>query len=144
METDITADGGTCLLRTNPLLFCRGICERLPFVLISLARPRILNEPKHVFLPRNGTNNHDQPRSVPFGPTASTIKVYVHLHQTRLSLCPFGRAARSSQSRKRELKHIFPLFFFFLGLHGICSISVSSWYQLIWQNSIPFGSSSAL
>ena len=32
-----------------------------------LARLKILDGPKHAFLPRNGTNGHEQPRSVPSG-----------------------------------------------------------------------------
>ena len=36
-----------------------------------LARTSILHGPKQAFLPRNGTNDHDQPRSVPLGPTRS-------------------------------------------------------------------------
>ena len=38
---------------------------KIPFVPIRLASPRILHGPKHVFLGRNGTNDHEQPRSVP-------------------------------------------------------------------------------
>ena len=56
-------------MQTNTLLLCRGMCERLPFVLIGLARasivyPGIVHGPKHGFLPRNGTNDHE--RLVPF------------------------------------------------------------------------------
>ena len=36
-----------------------------------LARLKILDGPKHAFLPRNGTNGHEQPRSVPSGSTRS-------------------------------------------------------------------------
>ena len=39
--------------------------RKIPFVPIRLARPRILHGPKHVFLDRNGTNDHERPRSVP-------------------------------------------------------------------------------
>ena len=42
--------------------------QKIPFVPIRLARPRILHGPKHVFLDRNGTNDHEQPRSVPLVP----------------------------------------------------------------------------
>ena len=45
--------------------------KRLSFVLIRLARPKILDGPKHDFLSRNGTNGHEQPRSVPSGSTRS-------------------------------------------------------------------------
>ena len=38
---------------------------------IWLSRPKILDGPKHGFLPRKGTNDHEQPRSVPFGSTRS-------------------------------------------------------------------------
>ena len=59
MEMDITVDGGGHLLRTNTLLLCRGMRKSLSFVLIWLARPKILDGPKHDFLPRNGTNGHE-------------------------------------------------------------------------------------
>ena len=49
MEMDITVDGGGHLLRTNTLLFCRGMCKTLSFGLIWLARPKILDGPKHGF-----------------------------------------------------------------------------------------------
>ena len=49
----------------------RGMHKRLSFVLIWLARPNILDGPKYVFLPRNGTNGHEQPRSVSSGSTRS-------------------------------------------------------------------------
>ena len=71
MEMDITVDGGGHLLRSNKLLLCRGMCKRLSFVLIWLTKPKILDGPKHVFQPRNGTNDHEWPRSVPFGSTRS-------------------------------------------------------------------------
>ena len=45
-----------------------GNLRRVPFVLIGLARPRILHGPKHVFLDRKGTNDHKQPLSVPLVP----------------------------------------------------------------------------
>ena len=41
------------------------------FVLIWLARPKILDGPKHDLFSGNGTNGHEQPRSVPSGPTRS-------------------------------------------------------------------------
>ena len=53
IEIDITVDGGGHILRTNTLLLCRGMCKRLSFVLICLARPKILDGPKHDFLSRN-------------------------------------------------------------------------------------------
>ena len=49
----------------------RGMHKRLSFVLIWLARPNILDGPKHHFLHWNGTNGHEQPRSVPSGSTRS-------------------------------------------------------------------------
>ena len=42
--------------------------QKLRFVLIRLARPRILQGPENVFLLRDGTNDYEQPRSVPFVP----------------------------------------------------------------------------
>ena len=72
MEIDITADGGGDVLRTNTVLPCRDMRKRLSFVVIWLARPKILDGPKHDFLPRNGTNGHEQPRSVPSGSTRSS------------------------------------------------------------------------
>ena len=39
--------------------------QNIPFVPIRLARPRVLHGPKRIFLDRNGTNDHGQPRSVP-------------------------------------------------------------------------------
>ena len=42
--------------------------QKMPFVPIRLAGPRILHGPKHVLLHRNGTNDHEQPRSVPLVP----------------------------------------------------------------------------
>ena len=50
---------------------CHGMyVQKIPFVPIRLARPRILHgpEPEHVFLDRSGTNDHEQPRSVPLVP----------------------------------------------------------------------------
>ena len=52
MQIDIAVDGGGHLLRTNMLL-CRGMRERLSFVVIWLASPKILDGPKHDFLHRN-------------------------------------------------------------------------------------------
>ena len=49
MEIDITVDGGGHVLRTNTLFLCRGVRKRLSFVLIWLARPKILDGPKHDF-----------------------------------------------------------------------------------------------
>ena len=71
METDITVDGGGHVLRTNTPLLCRGMRKRFPFVVTWLARPKILDGPKHGFLHRNGTNDHEQPCSVPSGSTRS-------------------------------------------------------------------------
>ena len=42
--------------------------QKIPFVPIRLARPRILHESKLVFLDRRGTYDHEQPRSVPLVP----------------------------------------------------------------------------
>ena len=79
MEVDITVDGGGHVLRTNTLLLCRGMRKRFPFVVTWLARPKILDGPKHDFLPRNGTNGHEQPRSVPSGSTRSNrVKTRPH------------------------------------------------------------------
>ena len=57
---DITAvHGGGHLLRTNTLL-CRGMCKKLSFVLVLiwLARPKILDGPKHGFLPTDIVGAH--------------------------------------------------------------------------------------
>ena len=45
--------------------------QKMPFVPIRLARPRILDGPKHVLVHRNGTNDHEQPRSVLLVPMLS-------------------------------------------------------------------------
>ena len=71
MEIDITVDGDGHVSRTNTLLLCRGMRKRLSFVAIWLASPKILDGPKHAFQPKNGTNGHEQPRSVPSGSTRS-------------------------------------------------------------------------
>ena len=42
--------------------------KKVSFVLIQLARPRIMHGPTPVFLDRNGTNDNEQPRSVPLVP----------------------------------------------------------------------------
>ena len=55
----------------NTLLLCRGMRKTLSFVPIWLARPKILDGPKHDLLSRNGTNGHEQPRSIPSGSTRS-------------------------------------------------------------------------
>ena len=70
MEIDITVDGGGDIL-DNTLLLCRGMRKTLSFVLIWLARPKILEGPKHGFLSKNGTNGREQPRSVPSGSSRS-------------------------------------------------------------------------
>ena len=71
MEIDITVGGGGHVLRTNTLLLCRGMRKRFPFVLTRLARLKTLDGPTHDLLPRNGTDDHEQPRSVPSGSTRS-------------------------------------------------------------------------
>ena len=71
MEMGITVDGGGHLLCSNTLLLCRGVYIRLSFILIWLARPKILDGAKQGFSRRNETNDHEQPRSVPFGSTRS-------------------------------------------------------------------------
>ena len=55
-------------LRNNSLLVSSRHVRRTPFELIRLARPRILHGLKHVFSHRNGTKDHEQPRSVPLVP----------------------------------------------------------------------------
>ena len=45
MEIDITVDGGGHVLRTNTMLLCRGMRKGLSFVLVWLARPKILDGP---------------------------------------------------------------------------------------------------
>ena len=42
--------------------------QKIPFVPIQLARPRILQGPKDVCLDKNEANDHEQPRSVPLVP----------------------------------------------------------------------------
>ena len=49
--------------------------QKIPFVPIRLARPRILHEPKHFILGRKGTNDHEHPRSVPLVPMCSLVGV---------------------------------------------------------------------
>ena len=73
IEIDVTVDGGGHVWRTNTLLLRRGMRTRLSFVVIWPARPKIMHGPKHEFLPinRNGTNVHEQPRSVPSSCTRS-------------------------------------------------------------------------
>ena len=68
---DITVDGRWTHFAHSTLLLCRGMGKRLSFVVIWLARPKILDGTKHDFVPRNGTNGHEQPRSVPSGSTRS-------------------------------------------------------------------------
>ena len=53
MEIDITVDGGGHVLRTNTLLLCRGTRKRLSLVVVWLAKPKILDGPKHDLLARN-------------------------------------------------------------------------------------------
>ena len=72
LESGIIVDGGGHVLRTNTLLLCHGMRKRLSSVMIWLSRPEILDGPKHDFLPRSGTNGHEQPRSFPSGSTRST------------------------------------------------------------------------
>ena len=57
MEVDITVDVGGHVLGTNTLLLCLGTRKRLPVEVTWLARPKILDGPKHDFLPRNVTND---------------------------------------------------------------------------------------
>ena len=65
----------------NTLLLCRGMRKRLPFVVIWLARPKILDGSKLDFSSRNGTNGHEQLRYVPSGSTMSSrweLKLYFY------------------------------------------------------------------
>ena len=94
MEIYITVNGGGHISRTTRCCCARGMRKRLSSVLIWLARPKILDGPKHDFLPRNGTNGHEQPRSVPSGSTRSSrvntrpqmntwcyvYEIWVHVH----------------------------------------------------------------
>ena len=48
-----------------------GMHKRLSFVLVWLAKPKILDGLKHDFVQKNGTNGHEQPRSVLSGSTTS-------------------------------------------------------------------------
>ena len=55
--------------------------KRLPFVVIWLARPKILDGSKLDFSSRNGTNGHEQLRCVPSGSTRSSrweLKLYFY------------------------------------------------------------------
>ena len=88
MEIDITVDGGGHILRHDTLLLCRGMRKRLSFVLICLTRPKILDGTEHDFLPRNGTNGHEQRRPVPSGSTRSS----------RVKTRPQGQGLNSSFS----------------------------------------------
>ena len=86
MALDVTVDGGGHIpFSTNTLLLCGAMRKRLSFVLVLLARPKILDGPKHDFLPRNGTNDHEQPRSVrlpvPQGRTGLT-RPFNNLHSS--------------------------------------------------------------
>ena len=47
MEIDIIVDGGGHVLRINTPLLCRVMRKMLSFVVIWLARPKILDGPKH-------------------------------------------------------------------------------------------------
>ena len=87
MEIDITVEGGGHVLRTITLLLCCGTRKRLSFVVIWLAEPNILDGPKHDVLPRNGTNGHEQPRSVPSGSTRShRVKTRPHVFELSMAL----------------------------------------------------------
>ena len=71
----------------DTLLPCRGMRKRLSFVVIWLARS------KHDFSPRNGTNGHDQPRSVPYGSTRpNRVKTVAKRQQFA---CPLGTPTMS-------------------------------------------------
>ena len=61
---------------------------------------------------------------------STSIYSDVHLHQTTLYLCPFG-----PPEEEKGAKHMFFLFLekYFLGLHGICSMSATNPYELVWQ-----------
>ena len=74
METDIAVDGGGHLLRTHTR--CTSSCvvacaQSYRSYSFWLARPKILDGPEHDLLHRNGTNDHEQPRSVQPGSTRS-------------------------------------------------------------------------
>ena len=55
-------------MRANTLLLCRGRRKRISFVLIWLARLKILDGLKHDFLPMDETNGYEtaSPRFVQF------------------------------------------------------------------------------
>ena len=59
----------------------------------------------------------------------------VHLHLPMPSLCPFGRAVWSSQTRKRGSTRILdlPRITVLHGLHGIYSFIFGHPHQFIWQ-----------
>ena len=82
------------LIADQHAALCRGMCKRLPFGLIWLARTSFLDGPEHVFLLRNGTNDHEQP-VVPIGPTRSN----------RVKTC-----LNSSDLEAKILNHLFRLF----------------------------------
>ena len=68
--------------------------QKIPFVPIRLARPRVLHGLKHVFLDRSGTNDHEQPRSVRlipmlFGGGVKTRPEYQLFNQSNSQLTSF-------------------------------------------------------
>ena len=83
MEIDITVDERWTHFAHDTLLLCRGMRKRLSFVLIWLARPKILDGPKHDFY--LGTERTAMNSFVPFLPVpqgriglthALTLKVW--------------------------------------------------------------------
>ena len=106
MEIDITVDGGGHLLRSSTLLLCRGIRKRSSFVLIWLAKLKILDGPKHDFF-YHGTERTAMNSLVPFRPVAQGRIELGHAltetnrridHRNRINLafgCPYRIAVDS-------------------------------------------------
>ena len=98
IEIDITVDGGGNVLRTNTLLLCRGMRKRFPFVVTWLARPKILDGPKHDFY--LGTERTTMNSLVPFLPVpqgrAGLRHALMYLHIPGMSLLVVSIARRSS------------------------------------------------
>ena len=75
--------------------------KMLTFVVTWLARLKILDGPKHDFLPRNGTKGHEQPRSVPSGSRSNNtygIAVSVLCHGIHILVVHAGQQIRHSPS----------------------------------------------
>ena len=81
MEMDISVGEGGDLLHTDMLL-CSGMCKKVIVRTdkVSEAQDSRWTQTVCVTYCRNGTNDHEQPRSVPFGSTRSN-RVKTRPHQ---------------------------------------------------------------